>query len=121
MKKKILIIEDDLALRYMLQRSLHNLDLDIVAADNGKVALEILQSDPNIVLIITDIVMPQMTGIEFRKKQLMDKKISNIPIIFLTGHLNHISSASELNPYVVLTKPVMPEDFRKIIENLILE
>jgi CheY-like chemotaxis protein len=117
MKKKILIVEDDLALRYMLQRSLNGLNLDIIAADNGRVALEIIRSDSSIVLIIADIVMPGMSGIEFRKQQLADGKLKHIPIVFLTGHLHHTATAQELDPFIVLTKPVMPEDFKQVVEN----
>lgn len=119
MKKKLLIIEDDLALRYMLQRSLLNLEIDVIAADNGKVALEILRNDPSIILIVTDIRMPVMSGIEFRKEQLRDPSVSHVPIIFLTGHLSQVNPAQDLRPHLVLTKPVAPDDFRKIVENII--
>ncbi len=119
MKKKILIIEDDLSFRYMLQRSLIELNLEILSTDNGQVGLEILRSDPNIHLIVTNIVMPLISGIEFRRLQLLDQTISHIPIIFFAGHHDHFTADAELDFHIILTKPVAPTDFKIVVENII--
>ncbi len=119
MKKKILIIEDDLSFRYMLQRSLIELNLEILATDNGHVGLEILRSDPKIHLVVTNIVMPILSGIEFRKLQLLDQTIRHIPIVFLAGHQDHFVSNEELDFHIILMKPVMPDDFKVVVENII--
>jgi CheY-like chemotaxis protein len=56
-------------------------------AKDGLNALEILNSFDFIPdLLIIDLVMPRMSGLEFRKKQLEDQRVSSIPVIFLSEY-----------------------------------
>jgi len=121
MKKKILLAEDDPSVTYILKQQLGHLDVEIVAAENGVVALDHLKKGTDFALIICDIVMTKLDGIEFRKHVLTDEKYRQTPFIFLTGQLAESYTAQKLDPYLVLTKPIMPADLQKIIENIIFE
>jgi len=83
---KILIIDDDLFQRKIIEQILKSIDkkMKIHCADNGQEALEIIKTLlPN--LIITDWDMPQMNGIEFCKSIQLIKKLKHVPVIMCTG------------------------------------
>lgn len=111
---KILIIEDDLLGRMILKEIFTKQGFsNIEEAENGKEGLEktrTLQPD----LIILDVVMPTMDGIECCKKIRADPnpKISNIPILFQTAldGLNHKTKLFEMGATDYLTKPIDPHE-----------
>jgi CheY-like chemotaxis protein len=81
----ILVVEDDNATRTVLTESLNLLDYQVLSAQNGKIALSILeQGDTKVDLVLSDVVMPVMGGIDLlrtiQERGLADK------VILLTGH-----------------------------------
>ncbi len=85
-KKTIMIVEDDAFVVDIYRKKLQEENFDIIVASNGMEALEKLQKD-NIVpdLILLDIVMPQMNGLDFMRKLREDEKMAKIPVILLTN------------------------------------
>ncbi len=79
---KILVVEDDLRVSELLQRGLSEVGFNVQLAYDGKSA-ERLYSSNNFDLIITDIILPTVDGIEFCKR--IKKKDAFIPIIMLTA------------------------------------
>lgn len=119
MKKRVLIAEYDSTQRFSLEKCLHRMNLEIVSTDNGKDAIDLLLANPRTDLIISDIMLPEMSGIELRKAQLQHPEVKHIPIIFLTNHLDHAETIGELSPKLVLVKPVVEDDMIKIMENFL--
>ena len=64
---RILLAEDDESMRVYLARALERTGYHVVAVDNGVAAIPLLQSEP-FDLLLTDIVMPEMDGIELAQK-----------------------------------------------------
>ena len=64
---RILLAEDDNSMRVYLARALERTGYHVVAVDNGAAAIPLLQSEP-FDLLLTDIVMPEMDGIELAQK-----------------------------------------------------
>ena len=101
---RILLAEDDTDMRRFLARALENAGYSVVAFDNGLSAYERLREEP-FNLLLTDIVMPEMDGIELaRKASELDP---DLKIMFITGF-----AAVALNPDVqapreakILSKP----------------
>src|SRR3989338_11046379 len=93
--KKVLIVEDDKDFLWILRQNFDNQDFEVVYAENGEDGLALAEKEkPD--LIIVDILMPKMDGIEMAKK-LKEKRI--IPqMIFLTNlkDENHISQVMEI-------------------------
>ncbi len=83
--KKILIVDDDVRNIYALASILGDEDMEIVSAENGKDALNILQENSSIDLVLMDIMMPEMDGYEAMEKIRKHNKYKNIPIIALTA------------------------------------
>ena len=107
--KRILLAEDDNDMRQFLTRALKNAGYEVVSFDNGLSAYERLREEP-FSLLLSDIVMPEMDGIELaRRAAELDP---DIKIMFITGFaavaLNGDSSAPKQAK--VLSKPVHLRD-----------
>jgi two-component system, chemotaxis family, sensor kinase CheA len=83
--KKILIVDDDIRNVYALTIALENLDMEILVAENGREALEVLEHHPNTDLILMDIMMPEMDGFEAIQHIRKISIFETIPIIALTA------------------------------------
>lgn len=83
-KKIVMIVEDQFFLAEMIRTRLEFLGYGTVFAEHGARALELLQKEP-VDLIIMDVMMPVMDGVEATKRIRADKKLKDIPIIFLTA------------------------------------
>jgi len=80
--KRILLAEDDNDMRLFLTRALKNAGYEVVSFDNGKSAYERLREEP-FSLLLSDIVMPEMDGIELAQKaSAIDPSIR---VMFITG------------------------------------
>ncbi len=91
-KIKILVVDDDSFVREMLASILESYDYDVDTAENGLEALKLADSSPDIDLIISDMNMPEMGGLELIE-ELRGAELE-VPIIMLTGN-DEISTAIE--------------------------
>lgn len=82
MKRKIMIADDETKIRIMLEDFLHAEGYDVVKAADGQDALALFASDPEIKLIILDVMMPFVNGWEVCKEI---RTTSKVPIIMLTA------------------------------------
>lgn len=84
MKKKILVIEDEISLRKALSEKLDMEGFDVVEAANGEIGLEVARNEkPDLILL--DIIMPYMDGVTFFKIFKKTKEGKNTPIIVLSN------------------------------------
>ena len=83
-KKKILIVEDDVFIRDIYQVKFSNEGFDVIIAENGVKAMGILEQEtPDVILL--DIMMSQMNGMEVLKEIKEKETLKEIPIIMLTN------------------------------------
>jgi CheY-like chemotaxis protein len=101
---RVLVVEDDLALRDTLAAVLRFAGYDVVTAENGLEALELLDGHLP-VLILLDIAMPVMDGHAFRAEQLLDPGLTAIPIIVLTAEHDIDEPLRAIRPDALLRKP----------------
>lgn len=114
--KPILLVEDNELNRDMLIRRLNRAGLDVIHAENGQQALELMASDQPAVVLM-DMNLPVLDGWSACRRAREDERISHIPIIALTAHAMEADRANALkagcNDYA--TKPVdFPELLKKI-------
>lgn len=83
-KKKILIVEDDSFVMDIYQTKLGQSGYEVTGADNGLEALKAIEKD-TFDLMLLDIIMPYMDGLEVLKKVKSDEKNKDLPIILLTN------------------------------------
>lgn len=104
--KNILVVDDDPLISRMYQHKLVADGYDVDTAANGREALEkVAEKKPNLILL--DVMMPKMNGVETLKSLKGDKKTSHIPIIILTNlgdNENDVEKAKELGALDYLVK-----------------
>jgi two-component system chemotaxis sensor kinase CheA len=83
--KKVLIVDDDFRNVYALTIALEKVEMEIIAAENGYEGIEMLQKNPDIDIILMDIMMPEMDGFEAIKRIREMSDYQALPIIALTA------------------------------------
>jgi CheY-like chemotaxis protein len=113
----ILIIEDDEGVRDSLAAILREDGRAVETADNGAVALRRLRRRPLPSLIILDLMMPDMDGIDFRRAQLADPELRDIPVIIVSARPDVAMQAAELGAQDYLRKPMSFEELLHVVQN----
>ena len=110
MKKKILIVDDCKTTRKLLSFMLKSAGFDTIEAVNGLMALEKLAFN-EVDLILTDLNMPKMDGLELIKEVRNYEDFKHIPIIMVTTEADedHKKRGLSLGANAYLTKPVSKE------------
>jgi CheY-like chemotaxis protein len=116
----ILVIEDDSSLRRTLVRMLLIAGHEVIEAANGRIALEKMAERPAD-LVLTDLIMPEMEGIETIRALLRDHP--SLPIIAMSGGPRHSSEsylrmAEKLGARKTLAKPFEPRELLASIRDL---
>ncbi len=115
---KVLVVDDFATMRKIIKNVLKQINIEnVLEAENGKHALSILAGD-TVDLIVSDWIMPEMTGIEFLKACKADDNIKKIPFIMVTAEAQKdmIMEAikSGVDNYIV--KPFTPDKLREAID-----
>jgi DNA-binding NtrC family response regulator len=112
---RILIVDDDEAIRELLKDFFQGLGYEMATAVNGSEALTMI-SQQDFDCILSDYVMPDMNGLELLEQLRKQKK--NIPFLMITGYPT-IETAVEVmkrGAYDYITKPLQMEDVRIKVE-----
>ena len=83
--KKILIVEDDHRNVVSLSFLLEERDIKILTAQNGKEALGVMKNNPDINLVLMDIMMPEMDGYQTMTEIRKQQQYKDLPIIAITA------------------------------------
>jgi len=103
----ILIVDDDLDTGEAMSEMLAHQGFDVELATDGQRALETLRSSdtlPDVILL--DLMMPVMNGWQFRRAQLDDPQLAEVPVIVLTASWASDSQLSQLKAAALFRKPV---------------
>ncbi|WP_159519962.1 response regulator [Sunxiuqinia indica] len=109
--KKILVVDDDIRNVFALGQMLEEREIEVIEADNGQVALDMLNENQGVDLILMDVMMPVMDGYEAMRIIRQTPDVKDIPIICLTAkamkedHENALKNGA--NDY--LSKPLNEE------------
>lgn len=115
---KILVVDDFATMRKIVRNVLKQINLEnTFEAENGKKALELLNKE-QIDLIISDWIMPEMTGIEFLRACKADPKLKHIPFIMVTAEAQKDSVIEAIQAGVdnYIAKPFTPDKLRDAID-----
>ncbi len=115
-RPQVLLVEDDRDTREMYSEYLSYSGLDVTQASTGRHALERAREHrPDIV--VTDIAMPEMDGVELSRRLRADRHTFDVPIIAVSGQVSegqHVAGAN-----VVLEKPCEPDRLLHVIEDVL--
>lgn len=113
---KVLVVDDDEDIRYLVQMIISEMGYDYLEAENGEEAFEKYKlHKPD--LVISDIRMPKLDGLELLQK--IKKDNPNVPCILMSGYydkteINHIKKV--FHPELIIGKPFVKEEFRELLE-----
>jgi two-component system phosphate regulon response regulator PhoB len=120
MKSKVLVVDDEPDARELAEFNLKRAGFEVVTAADGAEALQkIRESVPN--LIVLDVMLPEMDGLEVCKAIRADPRTANVPVIMLTAKAAEIDRVLglELGADDYLTKPFSPRELVLRIRNLL--
>ena len=93
---KILVVDDSLTIRMQVKELLEDNGLQVLLAENGEMCLEVLEKEtPDVILL--DVIMPEMDGIEVCRRIKSDEALKEIPILILTTVSDVENKAKGLN------------------------
>jgi two-component system chemotaxis response regulator CheY len=120
MLQKVLVVDDSSLIHQMYRMVLMRYKCDIIDALNGQEGLDKLAKNPDVNLILLDINMPLMNGLEFIKKVKDLGKYNNIPIIIVSteGKEEDTMRGLALGAKGYVKKPFQPSDLHTLIEKI---
>jgi HAMP domain-containing protein/CheY-like chemotaxis protein/signal transduction histidine kinase len=83
--RKVLVVDDDARNIFALTTVLENQDMEVLSATNGRQAIEIINSTPDLSVVLMDIMMPEMDGYETMQEIRNQPQLRTLPILALTA------------------------------------
>ncbi|WP_419785517.1 response regulator transcription factor [Pseudodesulfovibrio sp.] len=124
MPKKILIVDDEVHIKMLLEQTLEELEdefgVELLTASDGEEGLEIIKNEqPDLVFL--DIMMPKMNGYEVCRIVMEDDALKGIKIILLTAKGQEVDRKQglELGAKMYMTKPFDPDEILKVSKDLL--
>jgi CheY-like chemotaxis protein len=115
---KIVLVDDDAAVREVTAALLGELGYDVREADSGKAALELLRRDPQIDLVLIDFAMPGMNGAELARE--VHSIWPRLPVLFVTGFADRATLAG-VGEARIIGKPFVRNELAEKVRNALAE
>jgi two-component system chemotaxis response regulator CheY len=115
-----LVVDDSKTIRTILSRTLTQLGYEVRQAENGREALEVLDAEKAVTLVLTDWNMPGMNGLEVVKQIRKKPELASLVIVMVTTEteMDHMAAALEAgaNEYVMkpFTKEILVEKLQLV-------
>jgi CheY-like chemotaxis protein len=106
--RKVLIVDDDMRNIFALSTVLEEHDMRIISADNGRDAIRVLREDPEVDIVLMDIMMPEMDGMETMREIRKVPELKKLPIVAVTAKAmkGDREKCIEAGAWDYLSKPV---------------
>ena len=120
MKNKILVVDDERSIRNTFEVFLKKENHSVLLAEDASKAIDIINKN-DVDIILTDIVMPKITGIELL--ETVNEKIIDIPVIIMTGEptLKTARKAVKDNAFDYLIKPISKDELLKAVDTAVIK
>ncbi len=114
---KILIADDEIQMLDVIARAVNSMGHTTIKCRNGRAALEILNDNPDIALLITDVSMPEMDGDDMVKQIRQDNEMPELPILIISGVIRakDISNLLKVGATAFMPKPVSISELKEFI------
>jgi CheY-like chemotaxis protein len=105
--RRVLVVDDDEDIRLILKDTLELVGYEVECAADGRTAIDCLKRAPEPPsLVLLDLMMPVMSGWEFREEQRSDARLVGIPVVILTASREANVGAAAEGAAEVLYKPI---------------
>ena len=120
MGKKVLVVDDSSTIRQQVAQTLAESDFSVIEAVDGKHGIEMITKNPDIALVIIDINMPNMNGLEMLEALKADGKNATLPVIMLTTEVDGrlVERAKKGGAAGWLVKPYKPPQLLAVVTKL---
>ncbi len=121
MSKKVLIVDDSRTIRQQVNFTLSKGGFTVVEAEDGKDGIEKLKANADISMIISDVNMPNMNGLEMVEAIASDASLPKPPIVMLTteGSGELVERAKKAGAKGWLVKPFKPDQLVTVVQKLV--
>jgi CheY-like chemotaxis protein len=115
--KKVLIVDDDMRNIFALSTVLEEHEMVVVSADTGRDAIRILQNEPDIDIVLMDIMMPEMDGMETMREIRKIPQLKDLPIVAVTAKAmkGDREKCIEAGAWDYLSKPVDTQQMLSVL------
>ncbi|MEM1024615.1 MAG: response regulator [Myxococcota bacterium] len=120
MSKKILVVDDSVTVRQQVSSVLEQAGYAVAEAEDGRVGAETIESSEDIAMVICDVNMPRMNGLEMVGRVKKGGARAELPIVMLTteGNPQLISQAKELGAKGWIVKPFKADHLLAAVQKL---
>lgn len=117
-KGSILLVEDDAAICDAMTDLLSSEGYEVHCAVDGQKALDWLHATPRLPeLILLDLMMPVLDGMQFRLQQTAEERISDIPVIVISADARGAEKSAGMGAQGYLRKPLEVDDLLEAVEH----
>ena len=102
----VLVVEDDATMRDAICGLLRQEEIPVVCAEDGQDGLDLLLAGARPCLVLLDLQMPFVDGLNFRRQQLERPDLAAIPVVVVTGHPRKEKEAMRLGVSAYMRKPI---------------
>jgi CheY-like chemotaxis protein len=100
---RVLVVEDDVEIAEVVGEALEFVGCHVLRATNGLSALEMLSEDPGFHVVLLDLMMPVMNGLEVLQHLRSDDRLRSIPVVVMSANRGY--EAADLGVKQILRKP----------------
>lgn len=111
---QLLIIDDNNDLRTLLKDYFEALDYEVLEASSGRQGLEVLKAEGEIGAVITDIIMPDMNGLDMIRA--LRKFNRRMPVLVMSGYEEELAQVKRLGVHGTFSKPPNLEEIKNLVE-----
>jgi CheY-like chemotaxis protein len=114
----VLVVDDDAEIRELLRVALTGDGYEVSGVGNGRDALHYLRSHADTCLIVLDLLLPVMDGVQFRTAQLRDRSLAWIPVVVMSAVDDDGQRARELGARRFIRKPLNLDEVRSALRHI---
>jgi DNA-binding response OmpR family regulator len=120
-KIRVLIVDDDLEIQNLARTLLERVGIEALAAHNVAEAVSILRGTPMPTVVVLDLMLPDINGLELLRQMRAKSVFDHIPVIILSALAdpNQIKQGLELGADRYLTKPYIAHNLLKTVQDVL--
>lgn len=120
-KKRVLVVDDDPELLQLVRVLLERINVEAILAENATVAAQLLRSEALPDLLILDMMLPDISGIEFLRQMRAKTNYDPLPVLILSALIDpeKIRSALDSGADRYLTKPYIANNLLTVVQEML--